>query len=311
MRNLQELPRLRDSLSYLYVEHAIIERRDSALLVLQETGRTPVPVANLCVLLLGPGTSMTHAAMDVCAKNGCSVVWCGQEGCLFYAQGMGETRRAYHLLQQAAMVSDPVKRVRVVKRMYTKRFGHVLEPDWSIDQVRGLEGVRMRTAYQEASKRYGVEWKGRNYDRKKWGNSDPINRAISATNAVLYGICHAAIVSGGYSTGLGFLHTGWQLSFVYDIADLYKTEIAIPLAFEVIAESEENVSTRTRQACRERFREEKLLHRILPDIDDLLEIHQQENCGEDYSSADFSLTDYWWQPDVQEGVEVADGHNDA
>lgn len=302
MQNLHELPKLRDSLSYLYVEHAVIERRDGALLVLQETGRTPVPVANLCVLLLGPGTSMTHAAIDVCAENGCSVVWCGQEGCLFYAQGMGETKRAYHLLKQAALVSDPQKRVQVVKRMYEKRFGHVLNPDWSIDQVRGLEGVRMRTAYQEASKFYGVEWKGRNYDRKKWGNADAINRAISTANATLYGICHAGIVSGGYSPGLGFLHTGWQLSFVYDIADLYKTEITIPLAFEIVAEDDSNVSTRTRQACRERFLEVKLLKRILPDIDELLKIQERNEKGVEYEDDEFSLADYWWQPKIHTDV---------
>lgn len=311
MQNLHELPKLRDSLSYLYVEHAVIERQDSALLVLQETGRTPVPVANLCVLLLGPGTSMTHAAIDVCMENGCSVVWCGQDACHFYASGLGETRRAYHLMQQAAMVSDPVRRVRVVRRMYEKRFGHVLDPEWTIDQVRGMEGARMRLAYQDASRKFGVEWNGRNYDRRKWGNADAINRAISAANAVLYGICHAGIVSGGYSPGLGFLHTGWQLSFVYDIADLYKTELTIPLAFEVVAESEEQVSARTRQLCRERFREDRLLHRILPDIDELLEIHPIKEESVEYTSDDFALTDYWWQPVAQSDMEEIDGHYDA
>ena len=144
MKNLHELPKLRDSLSYLYIEHAVIERRDNGLLVLQETGQTPVPVANLCVLLLGPGTSMTHAAIAVCAENGCSIIWCGQDVTHYYAQGAGETRKSYHLLHQAKMVSDPVKRTHVVKKMYEKRFGHRLDPELSIDQVRGLEGARMR-----------------------------------------------------------------------------------------------------------------------------------------------------------------------
>ncbi|MEA3327045.1 MAG: type I-E CRISPR-associated endonuclease Cas1e [Chloroflexota bacterium] len=302
MQNLHELPKLRDSLSYLYIEHAVIERRDNALLVLQETGRTPVPVANLCVLLLGPGTSMTHAAVSVCGGNGCSIVWCGQDGTHFYAQGTGETRKSRHLLHQAKMVSDPVKRTNVVKKMYEKRFGHKLDPDLSIDQVRGLEGSRMRTAYQLASKAFGVEWHGRNYDRKNWHNSDPINRAISAANAVLYGVCHAGIVSGGYSPGLGFLHTGWQLSFVYDIADLYKTELSIPVAFETAAEDKLNISSRTRQACRERIRETRLLHRILPDIDELLDVKTPED-GIEFTSDDFSLSDYWWQPQINSQVE--------
>jgi len=311
MQNLHELPKLRDSLSYLYIEHAVIERRDNGLLVLQETGRTPVPVANLCVLLLGPGTSMTHAAISVCAENGCSIVWCGQDGTHYYAQGAGETRKAHHLIHQAKMVSDPVKRTQVVKKMYEKRFGHKLDSELSIDQVRGLEGVRMRNAYQQASKTFGVEWHGRNYDRKKWGNSDPVNRAISAANAVLYGVCHAGIVSGGYSPGLGFLHTGWKLSFVYDIADLYKTELSIPVAFETTAEDQSNISSRSRQACRERIRETKLLHRILPDIDELLEVKTPEN-GREYTDDDFSLADYWWQPHINTQVkEVEHGRYDT
>ncbi len=125
--DLHALPKLRDSLSYLYIEHAGLERKDSALLVLQETGRTIVPVANICVILLGPGTSVTHAAVDVMAENGCSIIWTGQDGFLFYAQGMGETHKSFHLIRQVEMVSDPEKRLGVVRRMYEKRFGRVLE----------------------------------------------------------------------------------------------------------------------------------------------------------------------------------------
>lgn len=290
--DFHELPKLRDSLTYLYVEHAVLERKDSALLVLQETGRTTVPVANLCLLLLGPGTSLTHAAVRVLAENGCSILWVGEDAQLFYAQGMGETRRAYHLQRQAELVSDPDKRLQVVLRMYAKRFGHPLDSDLSLEQIRGMEGVRVRTAYADASRIYGIPWQGRNYDRHNWNNSDPVNRALSAANAVLNGLCHAGIVSGGYSPGLGFLHSGRQLSFVYDVADLYKTRYTIPIAFQTVAEGPENVERRARQACRERFREEKLLEQILPDIDDLLGIQPEE----DWADNDPSLPTPWWTP---------------
>lgn len=297
MDDLHALPKLRDSLSYLYIEHAVIERDHTALLVLQETGRTTVPIANLCLLLLGPGTSLTHAAVVLLAENGVSVVWVGEDGSKFYAQGNGETRRAGHLLHQAALVSNPENRLRVVLSMYAYRFGRALEPELTLEQIRGMEGARMKNAYEDASRRYGVAWNGRNYDRSNWANADPVNRALSAANALLNGLCHAAIVSGGYSPGLGFLHTGLQLSFVYDIADLYKTQYTIPAAFKTTAEGTDSIEKRTREYCRELFREEKLLNKVLPDIDRILGVEDRESYN--MVDEDLSLPTDWWQPPEQ------------
>ncbi len=270
MQDLHELPKLRDSLSYLYIEHAIVDRKDSSVEFIQKDGRTQVPVAALCVLMLGPGTSISHAAVKVLAESGCLIVWTGEDATRCYAQGLGETRKGYHLLRQAELVSDPAKRLDVIRRMYQKRFPEPLDPSLTLEQIRGMEGSRVRSAYYQASKIYGVPWHGRCYDRSNWGNADPVNRALSAANALLNGICHAAIISGGYSPGLGFIHTGRQTSFVYDIADLYKAELTIPIAFQTVAESSEHVDGRVRQACRQKFKEARLLERILPDIDDLL-----------------------------------------
>ncbi|MCZ7543317.1 MAG: type I-E CRISPR-associated endonuclease Cas1e [Anaerolineae bacterium] len=240
MRDLHELPKLRDSMSYLYIEHAVINQKHLAVEAISQEGRTMIPAASLSVLLLGPGTSITHAAVRALADNGCLVVWVGEDATRCYAQGMGETRRAYHLLHQVALACDPERRTRVVLNMYRKRFDDALDPDLTLPQVRGYEGVRVREAYAKASEVYGVPWHGRRYDRSNWGATDPINRALSAANALLNGLCHAAIISGGYSPAIGFIHTGKQLSFVYDIADLYKVPMTIPLAFQVVAESTEN-----------------------------------------------------------------------
>jgi CRISP-associated protein Cas1 len=295
MQDLHELPKLRDSLSYLYVEHAIIERGDSAVELINKEGRVLVPIAALCLLMLGPGTSITHAAVKVLAENGCSVLWTGEDGIRLYAQGCGETRKAYHLLRQAELASDAARRIQVVLRMYRKRFDVQLEPDLSLPQIRGLEGVRMRKAYALASQAHGVSWQGRRYDRNNWGNSDPINRALSAANALLNGLCHAGIVSGGYSSAIGFIHTGKQMSFVYDIADLYKTKITIPLAFQIVGASSAQVESRVRQACRERFRETKLLDRILPDIDELLGITPGEELNGQDTDTDGALPEDLWE----------------
>lgn len=301
MQDLHELPKLRDSLSYLYIQHAIIDKKQHAIEYVNKDGRTPVPVSNLSVLLLGPGTSITHAAIKTLADNGCLVIWSGEDATRFYAQGTGETRRAYHLLRQAQLASNPTSRTQVVLNMYRHRFHEQLPSDLTLPQVRGKEGVRMRQTYAQLSRQYNVVWHGRKYDRGKWHSADPINRAISSANALLNGLCHAAIVSGGYSPAIGFIHTGKQRSFVYDIADLYKTEITLPLAFQVVAESDQHISKRIRQACREKFRQTKLLRRILPDIDTLLTIKNNIPDSVGDIDADSALPEKLWKSLEEEG----------
>ncbi|OGN79068.1 MAG: hypothetical protein A2X24_01035 [Chloroflexi bacterium GWB2_54_36] len=299
--DFHSLPQLRDSLSYLYIEHAIVERDSSALLVLQETGRTTIPIADLCVLIIGPGVTITHAAIRLLAESGCSVTWVGEDGCGFYAAGVGETHSARHIIQQACLVSDPIARRNVVMKMYAHRFGYALDSQWSIDQIRGMEGARVRQAYADASRKYQVPWSGRTLRRDNWEDNDPINQALSTANAVLHGVCHAAIVSGGYSPALGFLHSGWHLAFVYDIADLYKVRLTVPVAFATIAESQQKVVSRTRQACRERIREEKLLEKILPDIAKILAVPENiENLDQETGKQVYE----WWDPLVESETEI-------
>jgi CRISPR-associated protein Cas1 len=296
MRDLRELPKLRDSLSYLYVDHSVLNQKSKAIECLDEDGRTMIPIANLSVIIMGPGTTISHAAVKALAENGCTMVWAGQDGTRCYAHGTGETRKAYHLLRQAELACNPVLRMCVVNKMYRHRFNQELDPDLTLEQVRGFEGVRVREAYARASRQYGVEWRGRRYDRGNWSKADPVNRALSAANALLNGISHAAIVSGGYSPAIGFIHTGKQLSFVYDIADLYKVDITIPLAFQVSAKSSADVEKRVRSHCREKFREVRLLQRILPDIDALLDgSGDVRNMGGD-SYTDPALLEPLWSP---------------
>jgi len=132
--------------------------------------------------------------------------------------------------------------------------------------VRGLEGVRVRNAYARWSRETGVPWYGRSYDRGNWRAADPVNRALSAGASYLYGLAHAAIVSLGFSPALGFIHTGKLLSFVYDIADLYKADYLVPAAFRTVAESEEAVERRVRRALREAIQEGRLLERMAEDL---------------------------------------------
>jgi CRISPR-associated protein Cas1 len=272
MKDLHALPKVRDSFSYVYVEHKQVDQEAKAIALHDKAGMTPVPCADLTALLLGPGTSITHAAIRTLADNGCLVLWTGEAGVRFYAQGQGETRSSRNFLRQAWAVSTPRVRLAVVRQMYEMRFPEPLPAELTLQQIRGREGIRVREAYAQASRKYGVNWRGRTYNRDDWASADPINRALSAAHSCLYGIVQAAIVSAGFSPALGFIHTGKMLSFVYDIADLYKAELTVPLAFQTVAESQYDLEPRVRRACRDVFHRERLLQRLVPDLEKVLSV---------------------------------------
>ncbi len=266
-KDLRSLPKLRDSITFLYVEHAILEQEDMAIVMIRKEGRTPLPIAAMTTLMIGPGVSITHAAIKAIGDNGCMVVWCGEHAAKFYAYGMGETRSAKNLLLQARCCMDEAKHMQVVRRLYVRRFQNINCEDMTLEQIRGLEGVRMREVYKQLASLHGVKWSRRSYKQDDWDKADPINRAISYANTILYSICQAAILSLGFSTGLGFIHTGKMLSFVYDIADLYKAETTLPAAFSVVGRyGDSDLERNIRRACREVFHTCKLLDSLPKDL---------------------------------------------
>jgi len=296
MQDLHELPKFGDKLSYLYVEHAAVDKHEKAIALHAESGSTAVPAAALATLILGPGTRITHAAIRVLAENNCLVIWVGEHGVRFYAQGLGGARHSRNLIRQARLVSNDVTRLQVVIRMYVRRFNEPVDAGITIQQLRGKEGVRVREAYAQASRETGVPWTGRSYKRDKWDEADPVNRALSAGNACLYGLVHAAILSAGYSPALGFIHTGKQLSFVYDIADLYKVDHIVPIAFRAAAEGGGDIERRVRIACRDLFRSSRLIERILPDIRQVLDVPEEAE-EEDEFARDAARPSEWWTPE--------------
>lgn len=274
----QALPKLRDSISFVYIEHAIIEQEDSSIVAIRQDGRISIPICAMTCVLLGPGTSVTHAAIKVAADSGCLFVWCGEGVQKFYAAGTGETRSAANLLRQAELCTDPQSRLEVAKRMYMRRFGSITNADYSLQQLRGMEGIRVREAYKLAAKMYGVKWTARNYKKTDWNAQDHVNMALSQANAILYSVCQAAVVSLGYSTALGFIHTGKQLSFVYDVADLYKAEMTIPAAFASVKYAgTDDFSKTIRKNCRTQFEKGRLLRRISDDIEWVLQVSGTEH----------------------------------
>ena len=310
-KNLRMLPKTRDSWTYVYAERCRIDQDEKAIALQDLKGKTAVPCASVTMLMLGPGTTITHAAIKTLAENGCTILWTGEGAVRLYAQGLGETRSARRLLYQARLCANPALRLKVVRRMYERRFPNPLDPGLTLQQIRGKEGVRVREAYARASRETGVAWSGREYKRDDWKSADPINRALSAANSCLYGVCHAAILSAGYSPGLGFVHTGKLLSFVYDIADLYKAEITIPAAFRAVKDGEEGMEGRVRRGLRDRFKEERLLARVVEDIDVVLDVGELPE--DSYFDGDAAAPGALWDPElggVAGGANYGDGDDE-
>ena len=309
--NFRALPKVRDSISTLYLDRGRLTQDKNGVQFENDLGRVAVPVAQLCALLLGPGTTVTHNAVHTVARSGCSILWVGEEGVRFYAQGVGETRKAYALVEQARLASDPVLRLQVVERMYRMRFGEALPPGLALHEVRGHEGARVRRAYREAAARFGVDWDGRNYDRGDWDAASPLNRALSSANACLNGVAHAAVVSAGYSPGLGFLHHGKQLAFVYDVADLYKTLLTVPLAFATVGEGTHDTEPGrlervVRGRCREAFRAYGLLRHIIADVRDVLDLTTHVPLPDRFDPDDDPANPTaWWTPPAGPAVAVS------
>jgi len=282
MADLHELPKFEDRWTHLYLEYGGLDKDKEGLLFRQGEAKTLIPIDQLSLVMLGPGTSITQQAAKALAANNCLMCFVGEQGVKMYAFATGGTHSARRLLRQAELYASTEQRERVARRMYLKRFPSPVQTDVTIQQLRGMEGARVRKTYEQMALEYGVKWEGRNYDQSSWHNADPLNRALSSANACLYSLCHAAILSAGYSPAIGFIHTGKVLSFVYDVADLYKTQITIPLAFQAAADCQDHIERRARLACRDVFKKTKLIKRILPDIAEVLDARDDlgESSGE-------------------------------
>ena len=273
---LKELPQIGDRVSFIYVEHAKINRHDSAVTVTDAKGIIRVPAAMIGVLLLGPGTDISHRAMELLGDMGTGIVWVGERGVRHYAHGRALAHSTQLLDRQAKLVANTRLRLSVARKMYQMRFPGENVSSFTMQQLRGREGARVRKAYQTQAKRYHVEWTGRDYDPDNFEGGTVVNQALSAAHVALYGLVYSVIVALGISPGLGFINTGHDLSFVYDIADLYKADITVPIAFEVAANStlNDDIGKITRQRVRDAFVSGKIMIKIVHDLQYLLGVEE-------------------------------------
>ncbi|WEV36920.1 type I-E CRISPR-associated endonuclease Cas1e [Lactobacillus sp. ESL0677] len=278
---LSELARISDRITFLYFEHAKLSRQDSALMVSDSRGTVFVPAAIVSVLMLGPGVDVTHRAMELIGEAGMSVVWVGEYGVRQYAHGRSLNHSSRLLEAQAKLVSNKRSRVAVARKMYQMRFPDEDVSQLSMQELRGKEGSRVRRIYREQSKRTGVLWTRREYNPDDFESQTPINKALTEAHQALYGLSYSVIVAIGASAGLGFVHTGHDLAFVYDFADLYKAEISIPVAFEITAKygNDKDIATKTRLAMRDIFTSGKLLTRMVTDLQNLLGVTEAKEAN--------------------------------
>ncbi len=273
---LRPIP-IKERASIVFLQYGELDVIDTAFVLVDTNGiRTQIPVGGLACRMLEPGTRVSHAAVVLAARVGCLLVWVGEGGVRLYASGQPGGARADRLLFQAKLALDEEARLKVVREMYRRRFDEEAPNRRSVDQLRGIEGARVREMYKLLAQRHGINWNARNYDRKRWESADLANRALSAATACLYGLSEAAILAAGYAPAIGFLHRGKPQSFVYDIADIYKFETAAPAAFETAGRIQKGkgdgspVERQVRIACRDLFRRSRLLDRIIPDVGDIL-----------------------------------------
>ena len=267
---------LKDRASIAFVEKGNVDVLDGAFVVVDTTGvRIHLPIGGLACLMLEPGARISHAAVALAARAGTLIVWVGEAGVRLYSAGQPGGARSDRLLWQASLAMNDDAKLKIVRKMFAIRFGEAAPERRSVDQLRGIEGARVKRLYELLAQKHGVVWRGRNYDRTDWGTGDIPNRCLSAATACLYGLTEAAILAAGYAPAIGFLHSGKPLSFVYDIADLFKFETVVPVAMQVAGQAAKGKLTvdpvgEVRRDCRDVFRRTLLLQNIIPTIEDVL-----------------------------------------
>jgi len=228
----ESLPQVKDKYPFLYLERGRLEIDDSSIKWIDSTNNVvPLPVATLNALLLGPGTTVTHDAVRTATAANCSICWVGEDSLLFYAAGFLPTADTRNLKKQIELSADPKKSIEVARRMFARRFPDADLKEKSLQEMMGMEGNRVRALYQQKAEQYQVGWKGSSFTPGKFATSDLTNQILTSTNAALYGVLCSAVHSMGYSPHIGFIHSGSPLPFVYDLADLYKAELCIDMAF--------------------------------------------------------------------------------
>jgi CRISPR-associated protein Cas1 len=265
------LPQVKDKFPFLYLEHGRLEVDDSSVKwISAENIVLAIPVATINCLMLGPGTSITQEAVKVIASANCGLAWVGEDSLHFFAGGITPTANTRNLLTQVKLATDPKLALEVVRKMYSRRFPDVSLEEKTLKEMMGMEGVRVKSLYRAMSVKYGVHWDGRNYIPGRFEHGDLVNRLLTSLNSKLYAIVGSVIHAMGYSMRIGFIHSGCPLPFVYDMADLYKSQVCIDLAFSLASQTNAFDHSQVNDEFCRRVLDFDLMGKIVSDLQEIL-----------------------------------------
>lgn len=273
--SLAELSRVRNRITFYYVEHAKINQQRNMLLVTTSLGGQVIflPAGNLAVMMLGPGCVITSEAQKVLSDCGCTCVWTGEQGVRTYGVARPLTNKATYAIAQARVIANPTLRLAAAKQMYQWRYEGIDINDFGdIDDLRRWEGRVTRQLYPQLARQVGLTWTKRKFTPGKMKKDDPLNQAMTCATQCLYGLCLAVINALGAVPSLGIIHQNEASAFVYDLADLYKFEVAIPIAFRTVADGVKlsDLPKEVRYRMRDFFQQYDLMGQIIADLKALL-----------------------------------------
>lgn len=240
-----------------------------------DAGDYAIPYQGVSIILLGPGTTVTHDVLRLLARHGTLLAAVGEGGVKLYTappmgQGRSEVARAH-----AQLWADPESRLQIARRMYAIRFGEVL-PHKDIAVLRGIEGSRVKEVYKIVAQQHGIPWKGRRYDRENPTSADIPNQAINHAATFVEAAADVAVAAVGALPPLGFIHEDSSNAFTLDIADLWRAEVTVPLAFSVSARvlknSELSLEREIRFEAAVWFKRRKLIPAMIDRIKELLRV---------------------------------------
>ena len=265
------LPQVKDKFPYLYLEHGRLEVDDSSVKWISADNLVvAIPAATINCLMLGPGTTVTQEAVKVLSSVNCGLAWVGEDCLHFFAGGITPTANTRNLLKQVQLAADPELSLGIVRKLYSRRFPQATLDGKTLKEMMGMEGVRVKALYRDLSVHYGVSWSGRKFIPGQFERGDVVNKMLTAMNTKLYAVVGSVIHAMGYSMRIGFIHSGSPLPFVYDLSDLYKSEVCIDLAFSLAVQHKEFSSSLVNEAFRQRILKFDLMDKIASDLSEIM-----------------------------------------
>ena len=244
---------------------------DSAL----ETGKYGVPFQSLSMILLGPGSTVSHDALRLMARHGTALVAVGEDGVRCYTAPPLAPDTSELARRQMRAWGDPMGgRIVIARKMYALRLGEVL-PHTDLNTLRGIEGARMKRTYQNLAQRYGIQWRGRRYDRAKPMAADIPNQSINHASVAVTSAAIIAVTVLGAIPQLGFIHEQSGDAFALDIADLFRDTVLLPAAFQAAGDIAKNprldVERHTRRTTGDLLRTERVIPKMIDRIKTLFQ----------------------------------------